>query len=49
MTFWRVRPVIFANWKSLTFDFEFLCYLGIGNFFSQLGKKLVPEIRPSFV
>ena len=29
-----------ANWE---------CSRSIGNFFSQLGKKLVPETGPSFV
>ena len=34
---------------NLDFSANWECFRSIGNFFSQLGKNLVPETGPSFV
>ena len=35
--------------SKLDFSANWECFRSIGNFFSQLGKNLVPETRPSLV
>ena len=54
MTIWGKNSAIFSkigkvyllNWD---FSANWECSRSIGNFFNQLGKKLVPETGPSFV
>ena len=42
----KIGKVYLLNWD---FAANWECSTSIGNFFSQLGKNLVPETRPSFV
>ena len=44
--FSKVGKVYHLNWD---FSDNWECFRSFGNFFSQLGKKLVPETGPSFV
>ena len=44
--FSKIGKVNLLNWD---FSGNWECSRSIGNFFSQLGKNLVPETRPSFV
>ena len=44
--FSKIRKVYLLNWD---FSANLECSRSIGNFFSQLGKNLVPESGPSFV
>ena len=46
------NSVIFSKFGKVylsNLDFSANCFRSIGNFFSQLGKNLVPETGPSFV
>ena len=48
------NSVIFSKFgkvylSNLDFSANWECFGSIGNFFSQLGKNLVPETGPSFV
>ena len=45
-SFSKIEKVNLLNWD---FSANWKCSRSIGNFFSQLGKKLVPETGPSFV
>ena len=42
----KIGKVYLLNWD---FSANLECSKSIGNFFSQLGKNLVPETGPSFV
>ena len=42
----KIWKVYLLNWD---FSANWECSTSIGNFFSQLGKNLVPETGPSFV
>ena len=42
----KIGKVYLLNWD---FSANWECSTSIGNFFSQLGKNLVPETGPSFV
>ena len=42
----KIGKVYLLNWD---FAANWECSTSIGNFFSQLGKNLVPETGPSFV
>ena len=42
----EIGKVYLLNWD---FSANWECSRSIGNFFSQLGKNLVPETGPSFV
>ena len=42
----KIGKVNLLNWD---FSANWECSRSIGNFFSQLGKNLVPETGPSFV
>ena len=42
----KLGKVNLLNWD---FSANWECSRSFGNFFSQLGKKLVPETGPSFV
>ena len=42
----KLGKVNLLNWD---FSANWECSKSIGNFFSQLGKKLVPQTGPSFV
>ena len=44
--FSKIGKVYLLNWD---FSANWECSRSIGNFFSQLGKNLVPETGPSFV
>ena len=44
--FSKIGKVYLLNWD---FSANWVYSRSIGNFFSQLRKNLVPEIRPSFV
>ena len=44
--FSKIGKVYLLNWD---FSANLECSRSIGNFFSQLGKDLVPETAPSFV
>ena len=44
--FSKNRKVYLLNWD---FSANLECSRSIGNFFSQLGKDLIPETGPSFV
>ena len=46
MIFSKFGKVYLSN---LAFSANWECFRSIGNFFSQLGKNLVPETGPSFV
>ena len=52
--FWKKNSAILSNIGKinlLNWDFSanWECSRSIGNFFSQLGKNLVPETGPSFL
>ena len=42
----NIGKIYLLNWD---FSANWECFRSIGNFFSQLGKNLVPETRTSFV